>query len=197
MATVGHRPCGAAGRLTRIRDFPDAARCAVVSTSDVACGGAGTTKAAGVSTLAAGLGLVGLGLWARRDVRRGLERERILSAPGSKPPSAPVLDAAAARSLAEVIRDTTLSSTGGTTYGETPSYVDAEGRPTADRALAALDPVTGEPLQNPQLALWLQSTTLQTALMQAYLAQRLAELTLGLGAVLVGVGAGLAAVPRR
>ena len=33
--------------------------------------------------------------------------------------------------------------------------------------------------------------------MQAYLAQRLAELTVGLGAVLVGVGTGLAAVPRR
>ena len=96
-----------------------------------------------------------------------------------------------------MIRDATLSSTGGTTYGETPSYVDAEGRPTGDRSLAALDPLTGEPVQNPAQALWLQATTLQTALMQAYLAQRLAELTVGLGAVLVGVGAGLAAAPRR
>jgi hypothetical protein len=168
-----------------------------VCISGVACGGACTTKAAGVSTLTAGLGLVGLGLWARRDVRRGLERERIVSTPTSKPPSAPVLDAAAARSLAEVVRDATLSSTDGMTYGETPSYVDAEGRPTGDRSLAALDPVTGEPVQNPAQALWLQSTTLQTALMQAYLAQRLAELTVGLGVVLVGVGAGLAAVPHR
>ncbi|HET6601136.1 MAG TPA: hypothetical protein VFG57_04170 [Gaiella sp.] len=163
----------------------------------MACGGACTTRAAGVSTLAAGFGLVGLGLWARRDVRRGLERERIVSTPGSMPPSAPVVDAAAARSLAEVIRDATLSSTGGTTYGDTPSYVDAEGRPTPDRKLAALDPVTRKPVQNPAQALWLQSTTLQTALMQAYLAQRVAELTVGLGAVLVGVGTGLAAVPRR
>jgi hypothetical protein len=163
----------------------------------VACGGACTTRAAGASTLAAGLGLVGLGLWARRDVRRGLERERIVSTPASRPPGAPVADAAAARSLAEVIRETTLSSTGGMTYGETPSYLDAEGRPTGDRSLAALDPVTGEPVRNPAQALWLQSTTLQTALMQAYLAQRLAELSVGLGAVLVGVGAGLAAVPRR
>lgn len=163
----------------------------------VACGGACTTRAAGASTLAVGLGLVGLGLWARRDVRRGLEGERIVSTPGSKPPGAPVDDATAARSLAEVIRETTLSSTGGMTYGETPSYLDAEGRPTGDRSLAALDPVTGEPVQNPAQALWLQSTTLQTALMQAYLAQRLAELSVGLGAVLVGVGAGLAAVPRR
>ena len=163
----------------------------------MACGATCTTRAAGVSTLAAGFGLLGLGLWAGRGVRRGLERERIVSTPGSKPPSAPVVDAAAARSLAEVIRDATLSSTGGTTYGETPSYVDAEGRPTGDRSLAAPDPLTGEPVQNPAQALWLQATTLQTALMQAYLAQRLAELTVGLGAVLVGVGAGLAAAPRR
>lgn len=163
----------------------------------MACGGACTTRAAGVSTLAAGVGLVGLGLWARRDVRRGLERERIVSTSGSRPPSAPVVDAAAARSLAEVIRDATLSSTGGTTYGDTPGYVDAEGRPTCDRRLAALDTVTRKPVQNPAQALWLQSTTLQTALMQAYLAQRLAEMAVGLGAVLVGVGTGLAAVPRR
>lgn len=126
----------------------------------MACSGARTTRTAGVSTVAAGLGLVGLGLWARRDVRGGLER--IVSTPGSNPPSAPVVDGAAARSLAEVI-----------------------------------DPVTGEPVQNPAQALWLQSSTLQTALMQAYLAQRMAELSVGLGTVLVGVGTGLAAVTRR
>ena len=175
--------------------MPRSVRSAAVGA--MACSGARTARTAGVSTVAAGLGLVGLGLWARRDVRRGLERERIVSTPGSKPPSAPVVDAAAAHSLAEVIRDATLSSTGGATYGETPSYVDAEGRPTSDRDAAALDPVTGEPVQNPAQALWLQSTTLQTALMQAYLAQRVAELTVGLGVVLVGVGTGLTAVRRR
>ena len=36
----------------------------------MACSGARTARTAGVSTVAAGLGLVGLGLWARRDVRR-------------------------------------------------------------------------------------------------------------------------------
>ena len=62
---------------------------------------------------------------------------------------------------------------------------------------AAKDPLTGEPLENPEHGLWLQSTALQTALMEAYLAQRLAELTVGLGAVFVGVGAGLAAAAPR
>ena len=151
------------------------------------------TRAAGVTTLAAGLGLIGLGLWARHDVRRGLERERIASIPDAEP----VTDAAAARSMAEVIRENTLAATGGKTYGETAAYVDPEGRPTADRAGAASDPLTGHPVESAEHALWVQSTALQTALMQAYLAQRLAELTVGLGAIFVGIGGGLAAAARR
>ena len=156
-----------------------------------------TTRAAGVSTLAAGLWLIGVGVWARRDVRHGLGRERIKSTSNAAPGGAPVADAAAARSMAEVIRDNTLASTGGKTYGETAAYVDAEGHPTDDRESAAKDLLTGAPLENPEHALWIQSTALQTALMEAYLAQRLAELTVGLGAVFVGVGAGLAAAARR
>lgn len=156
-----------------------------------------TTRAAGLSTLVAGTGLVGLGLWARADVKRSLARERITSPGSADPPNAPVVDAATARALAETIRDATLSATEGKTYGETPSYVDADGRPTSDRALAATDPLTGAPVDNPHVRLWVTSTTLQSALMQAYLAQRLAELTAGLGAILVGVGAGLAAASRH
>jgi len=43
----------------------------------------------------------------------------------------------------------------------------------------------------------LQATTLQTALTQAYLAFRLAELTAGVGASLVAAGVGLAAAECR
>ena len=151
-----------------------------------------TTRTAGLSTVAVGVWLLGVGLWARADVRRSLARERIISTGDRARSGQPVTGAAAARSMAEVIRGNTLSATEGKTYGETPSYVDAEGRPTADRGLAATDGVTGEPVENPAHALWVQATTLQTALMQAYLAQRLAELTAGLGATFVAVGAGLA-----
>jgi hypothetical protein len=122
----------------------------------MARGGACTTRTAGVSTIVTGLGLVGLGLWARRDVHHGLARERIVA-----PTDA------------------------------------AGGRPAADRALAATDTLAGASVEDGHTALWVESTELQTMLIQAYLARRLAELTTGLGAVLVGVGAGLAAVPRR
>lgn len=156
-----------------------------------------TTRTAGLSTVAAGLWLLGVGLWARADVRRSLARERIISTDDETRSGQPVKDAAAARSLAEVIRGNTLSATESRTYGETPSYVDAERRPTTDRTLAAKDAVTGEPVENPEHALWVEATTLQTALMQAYLAQRLAEVTAGLGATFVAVGAGLTAASRR
>lgn len=138
-----------------------------------------------------GLALLAVGLAARRDVARTLARERIAGPDGK-----PVRSAGAARSLAETIRASTLESTEGRTYSETPSYLDAEGNPTSDRAHAHVDERSGEPLENPHVRLWLQATTLQSALMQAYLAFRLSELTAGLGAGALVVGAGLSAAAR-
>ena len=153
--------------------------------------------ATGVAVGLAGLGFVGTGLWARRDVRRALEQERIRSTGDSTPPDTPVAGAAAARALAEVIRRNTLAATGGRTYAEIPAYVDPEGEPTSDAARAAKDPLTGQPLENPEHDLWVQSTTLQTALMQAYVAFRLSELTVAIGAGFAASGLGLAAAGRR
>jgi hypothetical protein len=108
-----------------------------------------------------------------------------------------VTSAAAARSLAEVIRRNTIEATGGRTYSETDLYVDGEGRPTSDADCALKDDRTGQPTENPEHALWIQSTTLQAALTQAYTGFRLAELTVALGASFVASGVGLAATARR
>jgi hypothetical protein len=153
--------------------------------------------AAGVGVGLAGLALAGVGLWARRDVACALARERIVSTPSATPPSAPVTGAAAARSMAEVIRESTLAATGGRTYSETPSYVDADGEPTSDRAKALVDERTGQPVAHPDSALWVQATTLQSALMQAYMAFRLAELTVAIGGAFVLAGIGIASAGRR
>lgn len=142
-----------------------------------------------MATVLAGAGLVSAGLWARREVRTTLARERIVSPAGPEP----VRCGASARSLAELIRRSTLESTGGRTYAETESYLDRHGNPTSNREDALLDERTGEPLENPKHVLWLQSTTLQTALMQAYIGSRIADLTIGLGAALVAAGTGATA----
>lgn len=153
-------------------------------------------RTSGAVVSLAGLGLVGAGLWARREVRAGLARERIVGTPDARPPSAPVTTGTAARSMSEVIRRRTLDAAGGRTYAETPAYVGEDGEGTSDAALALKD-ATGQPVEHPDHALWIQSTTLQTALMQAYLASRLADLTIGLGAALLAVGAGLGAAAER
>lgn len=148
--------------------------------------------AAGAGLALAGVAFAGVGLWARRDVARALAQERIADAPGG-----PVTGPASARALAEVIRESTLAATGGRTYSETPSYVGADGEPTSDRAKALLDEQTGQPVAHPDSALWVQSTTLQSALMQAYMAFRLAELTVAIGGAFVLAGIGIASAGRR
>lgn len=112
-----------------------------------------------------GLAFIAAGVWGRREVRESLARERIADVAGQEK----VTTGGAARALAESIRSTTLSATGGQTYAE----IETE--------------------ESPQQALWLQSMTLQTALMQAYMGARVADLTVALGVVFTALGAGLAA----
>lgn len=145
----------------------------------------------------AGLGLVGVGLWARREVQQTLAAERIVGTDGMRPPNAPVTSAAAARSLAAVIRERTVAAADGKTYAETPEYIAREGGTTSDSEQALVSEATGLPVHNPTYDLWVTSTTLQSALMQAYLAFRLADLTAGLGATLALAGVGIAAAGRR
>lgn len=148
---------------------------------------------AGAAVALAGGAFVGVGLWGRGEVKRALLLERI----ALDDATGPVASAAAARSLAETIRRNTLASTGGRTYAETPAYLGPDGVATADADQAVKDPVTGRPVESPEHALWIQSTALQTALMQAYVAFRVSDLTLAVGASLLAAGAGLASVARR
>lgn len=69
----------------------------------------------------------------------------------------------------------------------------ARAEPEGSSALAA----TGQAVANSEHDLWIQSTALQTALLQAYLAARLAELTVALGLTFVAIGGGLAAAGRH
>jgi hypothetical protein len=139
---------------------------------------------------------VGVGIQARRDVRRALAEERITGVGGGVPAGTPVRTAATARALAEMIRESTVTATGGRTYAELPSYAGADGTPTSDASAALRDERTGGPVRNPDVDLWLQSTTLQSALMQAYMGFRLAEFTIAMGASLAAAGVGIAAAAR-
>jgi hypothetical protein len=104
-----------------------------------------------------------------------------------------VASAPDARTLAELIREQTVEAAGGRTYAETNQFLAPGGSTTPDRASALVDERTGQPVANPDYELWIRSTTLQSALMQAYLAFRLADLTLAVGATFAAAGTGIAA----
>lgn len=106
-------------------------------------------------------------------------------------------DASSARALAEVIREQTLETTGGRTYAEVGEYLAEDGSSTSDVTKALRDEATGAPLKSPDVELWIRSTTLQSALMQAYMAFRISDLMFAVGGALMLSGAGIVASTRR
>jgi hypothetical protein len=93
-----------------------------------------------------------------------------------------VTSAAAAPALAETIRSRTLAAAGGRTYAETDEFLASGGGTTADAAAALVSEATGQPVHNPTYELWVTSTTLQTALLQAYLSFSFVLAGAGIGA---------------
>ena len=154
------------------------------------------TAAVGLGLGAVGAAMIGVGAKARRDVRDALSREQITAVGGMAHPGAPGRSPATRGSLAEVIRSATIEAAGGLTYSETPPFLDSGGQPTADAERALNDQHTGQPVQNPSYELWIRSTTLQSALMQAYVGFRVAEFTAAVGAAFALAGLGLAVAGR-
>ena len=123
-----------------------------------------------MGAIAFGLVLVGSGAFmvgearsARIDVRDTLAEEKIVTAEDADIPLAPVTGAAEARAQADVIQKHILSTTGGKTYSELPR-------------------------DDPNRALYLNSVTLRTALMQSYMAFKVADLVQGVGVIVAMLG---------
>lgn len=117
-----------------------------------------------------GLILVGSGIYmamegraAHNDVRDTLAEERIITSQKSAIPLTPVTGPEEAKAQADVIRDDILEITGGLTYAE----------------LARDDP---------RRDTYLDSVTLRSALMQSYMAFKVADLVTGIGALVAALG---------
>lgn len=135
----------------------------------------------GFVLVAAGLYMVRESRLAHNDVRDSLAAERIITAEDAEIPLAEVDSAAEARAQADAIQAHVLAQTEGKTYAE----------------LARDDP---------RRATYLQAVTLRTALMESYLAFKVADLVMGVGFVVALLGAshvvlgaylGLVLAPRR
>jgi len=123
-----------------------------------------------IGAIGFGIVLFGSGLFmmrearlAHNEVRDTLALERIITAEDAEIPLAPVNSAAEAKAQADVIRKHALEASGGKTYAEM----------TRD---------------DPARATYLNSVTLRTALMESYLAFKVSDLVLGVGAIVAMLG---------
>jgi hypothetical protein len=123
-----------------------------------------------VGAIVFGVVLVGAGAYmayegrvAHNDVRDALADERIISSKDAEIPLANVDSAAEAKAQADIIRVHALEQSGGLTFAEMDS-------------------------DDPARAVYLNSVTLRTALMESYMAFKTADLVTGVGAIVILLG---------
>ena len=117
----------------------------------------------GLVLVGAGLFMVREGRLANNDVKDTLAAERIVSAEDADIPLAAVTGPEEAKAQADAIRAHMLKTTNGKTYAE------------MDR-------------NDPNRAQYLNSVTLRTALMESYMAFKIAELVQGVGLIVALLG---------
>ena len=167
---------------------------------------------ASIILIAFGIGAAWVGVSGRDQVRSNLKLERITGTPDMTPaaikaeaakaglknvslPSCNVADktvntGARAHCFASYMRIHALEATGGQVYAQLGQYLDKSGKATSDKALAAKDPKTGQPVANPVRNVWITETALSTALNQAFFAEQVSYfgIVTGIALLLTGVG---------
>ena len=145
---------------------------------------------ASVVLIAFGVGSVVTGFSGRDRVQNDLKREQIVGTPDSTIPHQLVDNGSKAEAFAKVMRKHTLEATGGQTYAQMPRYQGKNGKPTNDVKLAATDPKSGQPVDNPLRNLWVTETALTTALNTSYFAESVATFAIVMGIALLLSGGG-------
>jgi hypothetical protein len=149
-----------------------------------------------------GVAVIILGVWGFAFTRDHIEREGITFGPIEDPAVAehaeqwagePVDTGRKALAMAEIMREHTLSSTGGLTYAEMGQYQSAEDPSdpvgTNDPEAAAKDE-NGEPIPNGARNIWVTETALATALDMGFMSEMLSifSIIVGIALLLTGIG---------
>ncbi len=152
--------------------------------------------------IAFGIAVIVLGVWGFSFTRDHIEREGIVFGPIEDPAVAehaeqwagePVDTGRKALAQAEIMREHTLSGTGGLTYAEMGRYVSAANPDdpvgTNDEAEAAKDE-SGQPISNGARNIWVTETALATALDMGFMSEMLAifSIIVGIALLLTGIG---------
>jgi hypothetical protein len=153
---------------------------------------------ASILLIAFGIGAVVAGISGRNQVRDELAREQIVGTPDMKGVANQTVDTGSeARDFAAGMRKHTLEATGGKTYAQMPRFQGKNGQPTNDEKLAAVDPKSGKPVDNPARQIWVTETALSSALNTAYFAENVALFSIVMGIALLLTGAGFGVVTLR
>ena len=149
-----------------------------------------------------GLVVIVLGVWGFSFTRDHIEREGITFGPATDPAvqehaeqwaGEPVDTGRKALAQAEIMREHTLSGSGGLTYAQLGRYQSAENPSdpagTNDEAAAAKDE-NGEPISNSARDTWVTETALATALDMGFMSEMLSifSIIVGIALLLTGIG---------
>ncbi|HEX4865846.1 MAG TPA: hypothetical protein VFV02_17390 [Acidimicrobiales bacterium] len=150
-----------------------------------------------------GVAVIVLGVWGFAFTRDHIEREGITFGPIEDPAVAehaeqwagePVDTGRKALAMAEIMREHTLSSTGGLTYAQMGQYQSADNPSdpvgTNDPEAAAQDE-NGEPISNSARNIWVTETALATALDMGFMSEMLSIFSIIVGVALLLTGVGL------
>ncbi len=152
--------------------------------------------------IAFGIAVVALGIWGFSFTRDHIEREGIVFGPATDPAvqehaeqwaGEPVDTGRKALAQADIMREHTLSGTGGLTYAEMGRYQSAanpdDPAGTNDEAEAAKDE-SGEPISNGARNIWVTETALATALDMGFMSEMLSifSIVVGIALLLTGIG---------
>ncbi len=151
-------------------------------------------KAFPIALVIVGLVFIGGGIYtmvqgfnAKAEVRAQLVSQNITTTEDAEIPNALVDDAATAHAMANIIGVHALEATGGKTYAEMGRFLAADGSDTSDEA-AALKDSEGNPVPNPLRNVAFQASALQSMLHTSHMAFNVADLVIGLGALIVVLG---------
>jgi hypothetical protein len=155
-----------------------------------------------------GIVVIVLGIWGISFTRDHLKQEGITFGPASDPAVAEHAEQYAgeqvetgrqALAFANVMREHTLSATGGLTYAEMGQYQSAENptdkKGTNDPDAAAKDE-NGQPISNSARDIWVTETALTTALNMGFMSEMLSVFSIVVGVALLLTGIGLVILAR-
>jgi hypothetical protein len=156
----------------------------------------------GAVLIAFGIAVIALGFYGFNFTRDSIQQEGIVFGPIEDPAVAehaaewagePVETGSQALAFAEIMREHTLSSTGGLTYAQMGQYQSAadpdDAAGTNDESAAAKDE-NGNPIPNAARDIWVTETALTTALNVGYMAEMLSIFSIVVGIALLLAGAG-------